>query len=105
MGLRKFGSFTVGFIATAWMTTQNALAATTYFTQLQTGVTIVQSFVSVACYLGAIVLLGMCAWEYMQHRRIGAMVTEVIGAIFAVVVAANGSTIATALGLTAASLH
>lgn len=64
----------------------------------------VTAFISAAGYFAGVILIGMTAWEFMGHRRIGSMIAELVGAVFAVVIAVNGPALAAALGLTAASI-
>jgi hypothetical protein len=105
----KMNRQTIPFISTllasAIVTTQSALAANvTYFPQMITAIAYVTTFISAAGYFAGVILIGMTAWEFMGHRRIGNLISELVGAVFAVVVAVNGPALAAALGLTAASI-
>jgi len=101
---RSFRSLAAGAVAALAALPKSASAASQYFPQLTTGITVIQQVVQITCFVALIVLLAAIAWEFMQTRRIGAIIGEILGAIVVVVIAANGQTIATALGLSAASI-
>lgn len=100
-GLRALGVGVAAGLASIPQTTYAAAAA---LPQLATMETLIATIISVFCYIAAIVLIGMSAWEYMTHRKIALVIGEVIGAVVVVVIALNGNNIATALGLSAASV-
>ena len=100
--LRRIVSFFAGLSGIIAYSTRGALAASTALPQLQGAETFIGNVISVFCYLGFIVLVGMAVWEFFGHRRVAQIIGEVVGAIVVVVVAINGQNIATTIGLTAA---
>ena len=84
------------------LTARTTFAASTVIPQLTQATSTLGDIISAICYMACIVLIGMIAWEFQQHRRVGHMLSEAAGAIIVVLLAVNGHTIASGIGLSSA---
>jgi hypothetical protein len=98
----RLGIISAGAALCVLLAARPSFAASTVIPQLATASTMLGDIISAICYIACIVLIGMIAWEFQQHRRIGHMLSEAAGAILVVLLAVNGNTIASGIGLSSA---
>jgi hypothetical protein len=79
-----------------------AFAASTIIPQLTQASSMLGGVITAISSVACISLIGMLAWEFQQHRRIGQMLCEAAGIIIVVLLAVNGPNVANGIGLSAA---
>jgi len=98
----RLGIISAGAALCVLLAARAAFAASTVIPQLAQATSTLGDVISAICYIACVVLIGMIAWEFQQHRRIGNMLSEAAGAILVVLLAINGHNIASGIGLSSA---
>lgn len=76
-----------------------AFAASTGLAAVDTGKSAATTAIQGIAGIGAIVLIGVLVWDYVQHRNLRNALIEFVGVIIAGLIAANAGAVAGVFGL------